>query len=303
MSKTHKEYELEILFKELNFIPLQEYDGANTAISHECFNGHTVVMTPTSILQGTKCPKCKILDSNHEYVQKLLSINSELELLEEYKGTKTKILHRHKVCGYEWKIRPDGILYYNFSCPKCSKYASPKSNEEYLLQLKVANISYTPLELYINYLTPIVHKCPKNHEWKTSPAHIIEGKGCPKCNRLGIYNNKYFINNPEKANSPGVLYLVALVNKDTNTRECLKIGITFGSTNKDILRRAQGFKGYEVRVLKMFTSTLLEVFNKEQILHTYWEKEQHVPNKKFGGWTELFNLNDDIIKHFPNVPS
>ena len=51
----------------------------------------------------------------------------------------------------------------------------------------------------------------------------------------------------------------------------------------------------------MYTGTLLEVFSLEQQLHTKWRHYKILPDKKFGGWQECFELNDLIVKTFPNV--
>lgn len=300
MAKTHKDYELELLDKELDYVPLENYSGAKTPIMHECFNGHKVNKTPTSILQGTKCPICVQESRASDYILKLAKINKDLEVLEPYIDSKTPILHRHIVCGYEWSIRPDGILYYNYGCPQCSKYASPMSNIEYLNKLNDLGILYTPLEAYINYLTPILHKCYScDNEWNISPAHIIEGRGCPLCNRIGIYNSKYFKNNTEKANSPGTLYLVVLVNKKTSERECLKIGITKGSSYRNVIIRGHGFKGYDLRIQKIYHGTLKEVWELEQALHAKWAHKSKKPSVKFGGYSECFEICDEIIATFP----
>jgi len=300
IGKTHKEYELELLDKELDYVPLENYNGAKTPILHECFNGHKIKRTPTSILQGTKCVTC---DQEHrvaDYILKLAKINKELEVLEPYVDSKTAILHKHTVCGYEWLIRPDGILYYNYGCPQCSKHASPMSNDDYLKKLNDLGILNVPLDTYINYSTPILHKCYScNNEWNVSPAHIIEGKGCSLCNRVGIYNSKYFKNNVEKANSPGTLYLVVLINKKTSERECLKIGITKGSSYKNVITRSHGFKGYDLRIQKTYHSTLLEVWELEQALHKKWSHKRKIPSIKFGGWTECFEICPEIIADFP----
>jgi hypothetical protein len=108
------------------------------------------------------------------------------------------------------------------------------------------------------------------------------------------YNLTSFANNPEVANSPGLLYVLVLVNKKTNERECLKIGITKGSTFRDTLKRAAGFNGYEIRIQKLVKGTLLEVYNLEQTLHSLYDEFRFNPQHKFGGHTECFKL--DILK-------
>jgi len=104
------------------------------------------------------------------------------------------------------------------------------------------------------------------------------------------YNETSFTNNPEVANSPGVLYILVLVNKRTSQRECVKIGITKGRSYKDISKRASGFKIYEHRVQKLIQGTLLEVYRLEQKLHKQFAEFKYTP-EKFGGHTECFQIN------------
>lgn len=115
------------------------------------------------------------------------------------------------------------------------------------------------------------------------------------------YNTTYFANNPDIANSPGILYIIILVNKKTFARECLKIGITKGTTFRDTHKRAAGFKGYDIRIQKLIKGTLEEVYNIEQMLHAEFASQRFAPSHKFGGHTECFEtsiLNEvlEVIK-------
>lgn len=93
------------------------------------------------------------------------------------------------------------------------------------------------------------------------------------------------------AQSPGVLYILVLVNKRTELRECIKIGITKGKSYKAVSSRASGFGVYEHRVQKIVKGTLQEVYNLEQTLHREFESERYYPPIKFGGHTECFNIS------------
>jgi hypothetical protein len=116
---------------------------------------------------------------------------------------------------------------------------------------------------------------------------------------MGVYNKTYFDNRPEIAESPGILYCVILVNKKTHEREVLKIGIAKGKTWKDAVKRSSGFKGYDLRIQKIFTSTLRDVWEKEQALHSKWKHLQKFPSVTFGGYTECFEISPEILADFP----
>lgn len=119
---------------------------------------------------------------------------------------------------------------------------------------------------------------------------------------LGLYNEKYFENNPEQANKPGALYCIVLVNKKTDKRECVKIGITQGTANRDVIKRTFGFKGYEPRIQKTVFGTLEEVYHLEQWLHELWQDHRYYDSHRFGGHTELFKIDKlhEILKSIPS---
>lgn len=105
-----------------------------------------------------------------------------------------------------------------------------------------------------------------------------------------MYSTKYFLDNPQIAQQPGLLYLIVLVNKQTLERECLKIGITKGTSNKDVITRGSQFRHYELRIQAVFKATLEEVYHLEQYLHEKHQKDRVKPKLKFGGHTECFSL-------------
>ena len=116
---------------------------------------------------------------------------------------------------------------------------------------------------------------------------------------LGIYNPTYFRNHPEEATKESILYCVVLVNRKTSERVCIKIGIAKGRNWKDVLKRAAGFKGYEVRIQKVVTGPLEDIYYLEQYLHELWADKKYKSEWKFGGHTELFELDQEIIRSVP----
>jgi len=92
---------------------------------------------------------------------------------------------------------------------------------------------------------------------------------------------------------------VILVNKKTQEREAIKIGIAKGKNWKDVIKRAQGFTGYDLRIQKVVSGTLEDIFYLEQYLHELWSHKKLKPTQKFGGWTECFELDQEIIRSIP----
>jgi hypothetical protein len=117
----------------------------------------------------------------------------------------------------------------------------------------------------------------------------------------GIYNETYFRNHPEECEVDGVLYCIILVNKDTDERECIKIGIAKGRNWLHVVKRANGFKGYDLRIQKTVTGRLEDIYYLEQYLHEIWSHKRFIPAQKFSGWTELFEIDPEIIRSIPNT--
>lgn len=233
-----------------------------------------------------------------EYITELEAANIVHRPLEEYTGYNIKINH---ICpmGHVFSIRPGDILN-GIGCKTCSAKKQSRTTSEY--NDLIANRGIVSLEEYITAKVPIRHRCSCSYEWSVAPHDILAGHRCPICNKpKGGYNITRFENDPELANSPGICYLVVLVDKDTNTKVAYKIGITKGTSDKDVLKRLVQFKVYEARILKTVKGTLLEVFTLEQALHKKWKHLSLIPDKKFGGYLECFELNNDIVRSFPRV--
>lgn len=59
----------------------------------------------------------------------------------------------------------------------------------FLELLKNKNISYKPLDIYVNNRTKIRFQCDKNqsHIWYSTPSNILNGRGCPICNGKQVF--------------------------------------------------------------------------------------------------------------------
>jgi len=121
---------------------------------------------------------------------------------------------------------------------------------------------------------------------------------------LGIYNETYFKNNPEERDVEAVLYCVVLVDVKTSKRECIKIGIAKGKDWRHVIKRANGFTGYDIRIQKTVTGRLEDIYYLEQYLHELWGDYKYTASRKFGGHTELFKIEQlrPILKSIPKEP-
>lgn len=120
-----------------------------------------------------------------QYVHEVKEINKNIEVLEEYKGAKTKILHRCLICDNKWYSQPSNILS-GCGCPECAKKTiglkNSKRSDDYKNQLYITNKNVELLGEYMGSHGRIKCKCKKcNHIWNPIADSLLRGHGCPCC--------------------------------------------------------------------------------------------------------------------------
>lgn len=165
---------------------LSKYINSETRIQlkHNICNYEYKVSPLHFIHNNSRCPKCaRVMKSNTEIFKRQIFeiVNDEYSVLEEYKGNKRKILMKHNVCGYEWKVKPNNFLG-GTRCPECfgGVIKLPEQfNKEFL---DLAGNEYTLLDNYINTKTKLKVKhnlC--NNEYLVAPCDFLSGRRCPIC--------------------------------------------------------------------------------------------------------------------------
>lgn len=195
--KTQEQFENEVYnFTENKYKVLGKYINNMTKIlmkHNEC--GYEFEVTPGHFINGTRCPKCshktstkKRTKTHEQFVQEVYnSVGNEYEILEKYKGARTKLLMKHKICNYEFKTEPTNFLSNNRRCPKCSAEESgkkqAKTHGQFIKEVyKLVGNEYVILEKYKNSSTKILTKhnvC--GYEWEVVPSYLLCGHRCPKC--------------------------------------------------------------------------------------------------------------------------
>lgn len=177
--------------------------------------------------------------THEEYVAEVRNINSNIEVVGEYVGAHTKILHRCKVDDYEWYVTPNNILK-GRSCPKCSNHIK-RTQEDYIKEVSLVNPNIEVLGEYINNITPILHKCiVHNVEWETTPINILNGHGCRKCGNEMLANArskdlKQYIKDVNSVNSD-IIVIGDYINAHTPIRhKCLIDGCEWDAKPNNIL--------------------------------------------------------------------
>lgn len=223
--KTHKEYVAEVARINPNLEVLGVYINSYTKVLHKCkIHNYEWYVTPNRILCGVNCPVCSGRVVTHEeYVKKVAKINFNIEVLERYIDSKTPILHRCKIDGYEWYVKPNGILN-GTGCPKCAG-TMKKTHEEYVKELYVKNPNIEVVELYVNDYTKILHRCKIDaYEWYTTPRSILDsnGGGCPKCSGSKQKTHEEYVFEVAKIN-PNIEVIGEYVNWETKILHRCKI--------------------------------------------------------------------------------
>lgn len=145
--KTHEQYVKDVEEINQGIEVVDEYIDDTTKILHKCkLDGYEWMAKPNNILHGKGCPRCaKVERYGHEgYVKRVLDINQNIEVVEEYVNDATKILHRCKIDGCVWSAAPNNILH-GSGCPKCN---TSKGENIIATWLNNNNIAYKPQETF-----------------------------------------------------------------------------------------------------------------------------------------------------------
>ena len=123
-----------------NFTLIGKYSGHSGKIMvrhKEC--GRKFEVLCGDLLQGKGCRYCcgTMLKTHEQFKRDIFDLyQDEYSILGNYVNAKTKILTRHNLCGYEWKISPSSLLKHR-RCPNCGKSYGEKHIENFLIHNKI----------------------------------------------------------------------------------------------------------------------------------------------------------------------
>ena len=151
--------------------------------------------------------------SNVDFIKEIKElVGDEYTFLEEYKGTRIKILIRHNTCKNEYLVCPNKFISAGRRCPLCANKSRAEKNsltqEQFLKEvIEQVGDEYTFLEEYKGTDTKISIRHNKercgNYEYQVTPNMFLRKKiRCPICadkhNRSSIIYD--FTHNPEHSN-------------------------------------------------------------------------------------------------------
>ena len=173
---------------------------------------------------------------HEEYVKRAKDINPNIEVLDEYVNSQTKILHRCKVDGYEWYIKPNDILN-GFGCPMCYRSKKKKTHEEYVKEVAKINPNIEVIESYISNKIKILHRCKiDGYEWLVDPSHVLRGQNCPRCGGRERYQHSGYVERVARIN-PNIAVVETYINNQTKILHRCKIdGYEWMAAPNHILR-------------------------------------------------------------------
>lgn len=128
----------------------------------------------------------RIRKTHEEFITELFLINSNIEVLGEYIGCMTKIKCKCKIDGHIWYITPNNLLS-GHGCPVCKGRKTSEifktTHDDFIRKLHLINNDIEILSEYTRTHDKIKCKCKiDDYVWTTTPHHLLEGYGCPKCN-------------------------------------------------------------------------------------------------------------------------
>ena len=236
-TKSTQQFIEELKLKRPDITVLGEYVKSNikVEVKHSC--GYQWDTIPTSLLQGSSCPKCsKIKASNkctkttQQFIEELKLKRPDITVLGEYVKSNIKVEVKHS-CGYQWEITPSNLFQVK-SCPKCSRIKASKkrakTTQQFIEELEIVNPEITLLGKYVGSLTKIEVKHICGYEWNSAPSSLLRGSSCPKCSRTKVSKKytkttKQFIKELKIINPE-----ITVIGKYINSKTKIKIQHTCG---------------------------------------------------------------------------
>lgn len=152
-------------------------------------------------------------------------------------GSTVKYWWRCNKCGYIWKTSPRSRVDNDFGCANCNGNA-PKTNAQFLAELRLINDKITPLEEYKGSAVKILCRCEQcMHEWMITPSKLLNRRGCPQCYlKSKIKSQESFLSEVEQKNpSVEILSNYQGIRKPILCR-CKKCGYEYQTTPLQVLK-------------------------------------------------------------------
>jgi hypothetical protein len=212
-------------------IEILEYrnKGKNNVSCRCKIDGHEWDASYLNLIKGRGCYKCggTMNLTNDEFLERVYSINSNIEILEEYRNQQTKIKCRCKIDNHEWSTLPMSLLK-GHGCPKCSQTKASinyrKTHEQFLEEMKVIHPDYEILDVYKDGKSVLRYKCNVCGAIRKSTANgLLRGDMCQSCFSIARRtSNETFKERLEEKN-PDIELVSEYVDSNTKVKVRCKI--------------------------------------------------------------------------------
>ena len=146
--KTHNDFLEEMNIKKPNIEILGKYINNHTKILCRCkLDDNKWYAKPHNLSLGCGCPVCyrdKKRKIQETFINELLYVNKNIEVIGNYINIDTKILCKCKIDGHTWNAIPYHLLN-GHGCPKCNLSKGEKRIERYLIN---HNIEFFPQKTF-----------------------------------------------------------------------------------------------------------------------------------------------------------
>lgn len=181
--KTHAEFLYEMHIQQPDIEIMGVYSGARNRITVKCRHcNHIWEAMASNLLRGTGCPSCagNLIKSPDKFIEQMVLINPNIEILGQYKNNKAPLLVRCRNCKREWEAKPDNLLQ-GKGCAACAGVLR-STTEIFASSIKNLGTDVKILGQYINNRTKIDCMCLNcGHSWTARPANLLRGQACPSC--------------------------------------------------------------------------------------------------------------------------
>ena len=236
--------------------------------------------------------------THDQYIEEVLRINPNIEVIHTYINARTPILHMCKKCGHKWNISPDNVLH-NYGCPKCAGVMK-HTTDNFIHALFNVNDRINVIGEYINANTKIRCKCLiDDYEWDAIPRSLLNGHGCPLCAGNKKKSNDEYINDVMTINQDIEVVGKYISADDAILHRCKKDGFEWFAKPNNILS-GKGCPKCRSSIGERFVSTYLKNNNIGFIEQHTFPNCKNIKLLPFDFYLPDFNtcIEYDGIQHF-----
>jgi transcription initiation factor IIE alpha subunit len=211
-----------------------DYLGNKIKTDFRCDNGHVWSATPGSVLSGKGCPHCAGLSPLSKDIVNGRIKDRGIYLIGEYINSHTKTNFQCD-CGHIWSSSPNNILGGN-NCPICSHklIANKLRLSKEIINEKLFDRGIKLYGDYIDSQTKSEFMCNENHIWKSLPASVTHGAGCPICSK-NLRLSKDVVNQRLKESNRNIEQIGEYINANTISDFKCECGNIWAATPGNIM--------------------------------------------------------------------